>query len=278
MNQTYQIINYNKTIPATITREFLSSDTKKSELEWHREAELAFVVNGRCECSVNSVASIVEEGDFVIFNSEDMHLIRPVEGTECELLCVELSFEYMRMFCKSVESIFFDASEQLEVKAKIVEELLKIADVDDEDEYSALLRVAHVNKIYYYLLTSCVQFQRTTPNSDYDKYDLSYAKTAIAYINENFKKEIPLEEIAGVVSLSPSYFSKYFKQVTKMVFSEYLANVRLESAINDMLTKDSSVLKASEDNGFANVKSFITHCKKVYGITPAQYKRKITKK
>ena len=29
------------------------------------------------------------------------------------------------------------------------------------------------------------------------------------------------------------------------------------------------------ENGFANVKSFITQCKKVYGLTPAQYKKKL---
>lgn len=47
-----------------------------------------------------------------------------------------------------------------------------------------------------------------------------------------------------------------------MSFSEYLANLRLENAINDMLDKNSTVSAAALENGFANVKSFITQCKR----------------
>ncbi len=275
MEQTYQVLNYNKTIPANITRTVISSDTQKSELQWHREAEIAFVLSGKCECSVNGDVNIINANDFVIFNSEDVHLIRPVSGTKCDLLCIELSFEYMRLFCKPIESVVFDVSDKPRIKEELIKLLHSIADVKSTDEYSALLRVAYVNQLYYTLLSECIHFRRNNPNLDSNRRDLSYAKTAIAYINENFKREIPLEEISGVVNLSPSYFSKYFKQVTRMSFSEYLANLRLESAMNDMLTKNSSVQQASEENGFANVKSFITHCKKVYNLTPAQYKRRV---
>ncbi len=81
-----------------------------------------------------------------------------------------------------------------------------------------------------------------------------------------------------MVNLSPSYFSKYFKNVTQVSFSEYLANLRLENAVNDMLNYNTTVSTAAFENGFANVKSFITQCKKVYGCTPAQYKKKLLSK
>ena len=38
-----------------------------------------------------------------------------------------------------------------------------------------------------------------------------------------------------------------------------------------MLDKNSTVSAAALENGFANVKSFITQCKKVYGLTPVSY-------
>ena len=88
------------------------------------------------------------------------------------------------------------------------------------------------------------------------KRDFSYAKIAISYINENSRREITLNEISSVVNLSPSYFSKYFKNVTQVSFSEYLANLRLENAMRDMISKNSTVSTAAIENGFANVKSF----------------------
>ena len=200
MDYKYDVINYNKNIPATIMHLNLNSDTQKAELQWHRETEIVYVINGRCECSHNGEVKIIEENDFILFNSEDVPLVRPVNGTSCELLCIQLSFEYMRMFCKPIDSVFFDVTEKPDVKARIIDELKKIADVvSSDDDYSDLLQVANVNNLYYILLKNCVYFRRASASVVLPKRDFSYAKTAIAYINENFKHEIPLDEISAVV-------------------------------------------------------------------------------
>ncbi len=278
MDYQYDVVNYNKNIPATIMQLNLSSDTHKTELQWHREPEIVYVMDGTSECSRNGESQIVEKGDFILFNSEDVHLVRPVEGTSCSLLCVNFSFEYIRMFCKSVDSLFFDPNEHPETRPEIIRVLQCISEVNANGDYASLIQIAYINKLYYLLLTKCVCFRRASGNAMSPKRDFSYAKTAIAYINENFRREISLDEISGVVSLSPSYFSKYFKNVTQVSFSEYLANLRLENAINDMLKLNSTVSTAAFENGFANVKSFITQCKKVYHCTPAQYKKKLVAK
>ena len=264
MDYQYDVVNYDKNIPATIMYLNLSSETRKTELQWHREPELVYVIEGKSECSRNGESKIIDEGDFILFNSEDVHLVRPVSGTSCRLLCVNFSFEYIRMFCKSIDSVFFDISEP------------EVAATGNDGDYVSLLQISHINRIYYLLLSKCMCFRRSEGTLSMPKRDFSYAKTAIAYINENYKREIPLDEISSVVNLSPSYFSKYFKNVTQVSFSEYLANLRLENAINDMLTNNSTVSTAAMENGFANVKSFITQCKKVYNCTPAQYKKRFS--
>ena len=275
MDYQYDVVNYDKNIPATIMYLNLSSETRRTELQWHREPELVYVIEGKSECSRNGESKIIEEGDFILFNSEDVHLVRPVSGTSCRLLCVNFSFEYIRMFCKSIDSVFFDISEP-EVHEQISAILREIAATGNDGDYVSLLQISHINRIYYLLLSRCMCFRRTAGTLSMPKRDFSYAKTAIAYINENYKREIPLDEISSVVNLSPSYFSKYFKNVTQVSFSEYLANLRLENAINDMLTNNSTVSTAAMENGFANVKSFITQCKKVYNCTPAQYKKRLS--
>ena len=196
----------------------LSSETHKTELHWHREPELVYVIEGQAECPRNGETTLVNEGDFILFNSEDVHLVRPVVGTSVRLVCIQLSFEYMRMFCKSIDSVVFDLSVSPQTKQKLIEVLQEIAETNPNDEYSTLLQIAHVNKIYYLLLKNCTCFKRATNNPIIPRRDFSYAKTAIAYINENYKREIPLNEISSVVNLSPSYFSKYFKSITRGAF------------------------------------------------------------
>lgn len=276
MNYKYEIINYDKNIPAKIMYLDLSSDTHKTELHWHREPEIVYVVSGQAECPHNGDSRIVEEGDFLFFNSEDVHLVRPVAGTNAKLVCVQFSFEYMRMFCKPIDSIIFDIDQRPEARPAIIQVMKELSEIEYRtDDYASLLQISFVNKIYYLLMKYCISFRRASSTLIIPKRDFSYAKTAIAYINENFRREIPLDEISSVVNLSPSYFSKYFKNVTQVSFSEYLANLRLENAIQDMLTRNSTVSAAAIENGFANVKSFITQCKKVYDCTPAQYKKKL---
>ena len=275
MNYKYEIINYEKNIPARIMNLDLSSETHKTELHWHREPELVYVLEGAAECPRNGEQTIVNEGELIFFNSEDVHLVRPVSGGSSRLLCIQFSFEYMRMFCKMIDSVIFDIPSHPEVIPELMDALNGLARLDENDEYAVLLQISYINKIYYLLMKYCVSFKRASGNLIIPKRDFSYAKTAIAYINDNFKREIPLSEISNVVNLSPSYFSKYFKNVTQISFSEYLANLRLENALQDMLNKNSTVSAAALENGFANVKSFITQCKKIYGQTPAQYKKKL---
>lgn len=279
MDYKYDIISFDNKIPATLKVENIDSKTRKTELLWHREPELVYVMSGKAECVINGEEQTLDKGEFVLLNSEDVHLARPLEGSSCSLLFVIFSLEYIKQFKNAVDGLLFDIDSVSGIKERIGGLLGKISDsYGNNSAYVSMLQIAYVNQIYYLLLEHCVCYRRLPNSSGIPKRDFSYAKTAISYINENYSREITLDEISSIVNLSPSYFSKYFKKVTQTSFSEYLANLRLEKAIRDMLDNNTSVSAAALKNGFANVKSFITQCKKVYNCTPAQYKKRITEK
>lgn len=279
MDYKYDIISFDNKIPATLKVENIDSKTRKTELLWHREPELVYVMSGKAECVINGEEQTLDKGEFVLLNSEDVHLARPLEDSSCSLLFVIFSLEYIKQFKNAVDGLLFDIDSVSGIKERVGALLGKISDsYGNNSAYVSMLQIAYVNQIYYLLLEHCVCYRHLPNSSGIPKRDFSYAKTAISYINENYSREITLDEISSIVNLSPSYFSKYFKKVTQTSFSEYLANLRLEKAIRDMLDNNTSVSAAALKNGFANVKSFITQCKKVYNCTPAQYKKKITEK
>lgn len=275
MNYKYEVINYDKNIPAKVMRLDLQARTHRTELHWHREPELVYVLDGRAECMNNGDKIIVEKDEMILFNSEDVHLVRPAKNDCARILFIQVSLEYMRLFCKSIDNVVFDLNKNPEAKSELAKILKQFNDIDEKDEYEALLENSYVNKIYYLMFKQFLCYKRVSNDTIIPKRDFSCAKTAISYINKNSKRKITLNEIATVVNLSPSYFSKYFKSVTQVSFTEYLANLRLENAMRDMIDKNSAVSTAAIENGFANVKSFITQCKKVYGQTPVQYKNKL---
>ena len=139
-----------------------------------------YVIEGKSECSCNGEMQYVNQGDLILFNSEDVHLVRPVDGTACRLLCVNFSFEYIRMFCKSVDSLFFDLNDNSEAKAEVISVLKKISEVRNDNDYAPLIQISYVNKLYYILLTKCQRFRRNSGIGSSPKRDFSYAKTAIA--------------------------------------------------------------------------------------------------
>lgn len=279
MDYKYDIISFDNKIPATLKVENIDSKTRRTELLWHREPELVYVMSGKAECVINGEEQTLDKGEFVLLNSEDVHLARPLEDSSCSLLFVIFSLEYIKQFKNAVDGLLFDIDSVSGIRESVGNLLGKISDsYGNNSAYVSMLQIAYVNQIYYLLLEHCVCYRRLPNSSGIPKRDFSYAKTAISYINENYSREITLDEISSIVNLSPSYFSKYFKKVTQTSFSEYLANLRLEKSIRDMLDNNTSVSAAALKNGFANVKSFITQCKKIYNCTPAQYKKRITEK
>ncbi len=274
MDFKYDIISYDIKIPATIKMETIDSKTRRTEFLWHTEPELVYVAEGSAQFTINGEELTVNQGNIVLINSEDVYRICSVEGSSCYLLYFIFSPEYIKQFKNTVDGILFNVDSNAEVKEQISETLKSIAEsFDSKSSYISILQISLVNKIYFLMLEHCVCYRRAPLASGVPKRDFSYAKIAISYINENYTREITLDEISSIVNLSPSYFSKYFKKVTQVRFSEYLANLRLENSIRDMLENNTSVTAAAVRNGFANVKSFIAQCKKVYKCTPVQCKK-----
>lgn len=85
-------------------------------------------------------------------------------------------------------------------------------------------------------------------------------------------KKITLEEVASYVYLSPSYFSKIFKEEMKVNFNTYLNYVRIEKS-KKLLLDDSIVLvDLSNLVGFEDQSYFSKVFKKITGVSPGKYR------
>ena len=96
---------------------------------------------------------------------------------------------------------------------------------------------------------------------------------ATKYIYANFQKQLTLEDVSAVASLSPTYFSKKFKQTTGMGFKEYLNFVRLKHAQAALLTTDSTITDIALEYGFNDSNYFKDLFKKEYGKSPREYRK-----
>lgn len=93
------------------------------------------------------------------------------------------------------------------------------------------------------------------------------------YLDENYHKDITLDEMAEMVNINPTYLSMLFKEQVGTTYIKYLTNVRLEKA-KKLLNQGYKVKEVSEMVGYHNSRHFSELFKKTVGLTPDQFKGK----
>ena len=95
---------------------------------------------------------------------------------------------------------------------------------------------------------------------------------ARAYIRENFRREISLDDVSREVNVSPYYFSKLFKEESGENFIEYLTRLRIEEAKRALEQQDMSIKEVGIRVGYADPNYFSRIFKKQTGMTPREYR------
>ncbi|MCR4689791.1 MAG: response regulator [Lachnospiraceae bacterium] len=97
---------------------------------------------------------------------------------------------------------------------------------------------------------------------------------ARSYIDENYSRDISLEEVSRNADISAYYFSKLFKEGTGVTFIEYLTKVRIEKAKQLIAAGELSMKEICQQVGYSDPNYFSRIFKKNVGVTPTEYKEK----
>lgn len=95
------------------------------------------------------------------------------------------------------------------------------------------------------------------------------------YIVENYHRTITLTDIAGHVNMNKTSFCVFFKKATNYSFAVYLCDFRLKIASTKLSRTDRTIKEICFDVGFNDVPYFNRSFKKLYGITPSEYRKKM---
>lgn len=109
----------------------------------------------------------------------------------------------------------------------------------------------------------------------FDFIDVKHADViykAMEYIRRNYMKKLSLEGVAKEVYLSPSYFSKVFKDETGLNFNAYLNKIRIENSKKILLNDEINLVDVSSLVGFEDQSYFSKVFKKLTGVTPGRFR------
>ena len=253
-------------------------------LHWHKEIEMTLILRGKAEYKIDFTTYQVKEGDIVIISPESLHAINKISGYQMEWTTIIFSLDLLKshltdgcslnyispLLNKSYKlPVIINAeSSGYEKIYSIIKNIIFTYDKKDiayELELKSMLFSLFANLYKYNYV------HKENTHNELTDYIQNKMKTVLNYVQENFNRDMSIEEIAKLCNFSEYHFMRFFKKHMNMTCVEYVNNVRLEKAVELFEQGNTSILEVSLSVGFHNLSYFHRAFKNKYGMTPRSF-------
>lgn len=254
--------------------QFYFISTAEISTHYHQNPELFYVLTGELEIRIDDQIFPMKSGDILLVNANKRHQIK---GNE-ELLGArfEIDLHLLSEYMESMQLLFWcnTIADKNEAYQKLRELLNRILTrYFEKDEKGAL----YLNALYYetiYLLTSNFLIKSDDARlRQIDTQDRVRVRQIQNYIQANYQAQISLNDLASKLYLSNTYLSKYIKKHLGLTFMEYLNNVRLFHAVDELLYTKKNMTRIALDNGYPTSAAFTKAFRDIYGEAPSEYRK-----
>jgi AraC-like DNA-binding protein len=180
---------------------------------------------------------------------------------------IAISPEFSRihkLFSKADFGIAFHG----ETKQLIAKKLKELGSFNTFDQLIQLIQIFHIlaDSEEYNILNSDLS------GKDFIIKDKIRMGAVYEYIDANYDLNPSVHAVAGKVHLTASAFCRYFKRQTKMTFTDFVNQYRIERAKN-LLMQDKNVTETCYSVGFESISYFNKLFNKIVGENPSVFKR-----
>ena len=92
------------------------------------------------------------------------------------------------------------------------------------------------------------------------------------YINDHYTETLHLEDLADLVGMSPTSFSRFFKLRTGKTLSDYILDIRIGFAARMLVDSARNISEICFECGFNNISNFNRIFKAKRGTTPGEFR------
>lgn len=248
-------------------------------VHFHDNVELFYVFDGALEIEVDGEKFQMNSDDFMIINANKHHKFKGIEDAftgsfhmDYYLISELMKQNYMVFWCNSA----IDRSSAYDEVRHTIKDMVK--DYFEESGIGKIRLMSLYYKLFYQITKHFLVSSKDANSKNIDVSNEDRIMEITNYVAINYSEKLSLNTLADNLYLSESYLSKYIKRKYGMNFIEYVNNVRLNHAMDDLLYDDKSMTRIAMENGFANVGTFNRVFKDKYGMPPKAYKASLMKK
>ena len=269
------------------------ADRHKKEFDYpihvHDVLELNFVANGAgTRRVVGDSSEVIGDLDLVLIASPDLEHVW--EQYECKSEDIhEVTVQFRLNFDLDTSSFRFSSYKSIydmliraqrglafppEAIMLVYHRLARLSSIEE-----GFIAVQEFFSILYEL--SKFNDARELASSSFAKVEVvSESKRILKvknYIDEHYKDDLSLEQLADLVGMTPTAFSRYFKQRTAKNISEYIVDIRLGHAARLLVDTSDSVSEICWATGFNTLSNFNRLFRKRKGCSPTEFREKYQK-
>ncbi|WP_028123377.1 AraC family transcriptional regulator [Epilithonimonas tenax] len=252
------------------------------EYHYHPEIELVCVVSGNGNRHVGYHKSNFTDGDLVLIGSNVPHSgfgINSVDPHEEIVLQfrqdiitfpqeVEEIHSLNRLVSQAQLGIMFSP----QVKLQILPKLYEILQTESSKRYFILLNILfELAESKDYVLLNKEIMPHTVISKNKERL-----QTIFTYVEKNYDKEIDINDIANLVNLTLPAFCNFFKKTTKITFTDFINQYRIDKACN-LIIQGKSISESCYDTGYNSISYFSRTFKKYMGKTPTEFNSDLLK-
>lgn len=246
----------------------------------HGQYEFIIALTDNIVHKINGITQILSEGTLLFIRPDDEHEFISLPDKKQEFICFSYTKEAFYRFLTYMEGTGFPKEKLLTAPlppmcrlSKYEKEhiYIKIQDLnyvslDDKDRINTKFRLLLCDIFSHFCDNSAENY------SDIYIPDWLERTCSKMKMRENFSLGLP--KMIEISEKTPEHLSRSVKKYFGVTPSEYITNIRLNFAANQLLTTSNSVLDICLDCGFENTVYFHKKFKEKFGETPLQFRKK----
>lgn len=230
---------------------------------------LQYTVDGEGEICINDKSHRLNKGDAFIINIPGNHYYRlPPDSKKWEVLYIEFSKEadvFLNKFISSEGNIINinEDSRFLALMFNVYRELI-------EDRIDSIYKCSSYG--YQLIMELLNEFTTKVINNEKD----TVVVACKSYIDKNYYKPIGLDDLTAITKFSKYHLLRKFKEEMGTTPGNYLIRIRLEKAMELILSTDDSIDTIAKKVGFSCGNYFSKVFRKNIKVSPLEFKNKNT--